>query len=501
MKIFNANQIRKADAFTITHEPVTSLKLMERAAEACAKWLLNRFPGSVTFQIFCGTGNNGGDGLALARLLHHEGFRTHVFINKNVTQFSEDGLVNLQRVRENPGIGCHYFDELDGFQFDGNSVIIDALFGTGLNRPLEEECALLVAQLNSLQFPKISIDIPSGLLADETFLTDSEVFKADVTLSFQYWKRAFLHPETGKFTGDVHLLDIGLQKDFSENEPTENFVISEDMILKIYRPRNDFSHKGSYGSTKIISGSFGKMGAAVLAVKAALRCGSGLTTVQAPDCGYDVLQLACPEAIFVSGGSKYITAIDFAPEESKESIGIGPGLGTNDETAVALLTFLKNFERPLVADADALNILAKNAENLSLLPENSIITPHPKEFERLFGSVANSFDRLSLAREKARQYAIFIILKDHHTQIITPEGKVYYNVTGNSGMAKGGSGDALLGIITALLAQGYSSQEASIFGVWLHGKAGDLAARKFSKESMLATDLIEALGPVFMSLN
>lgn len=311
-------------------------------------------------------------------------------------------------------------------------------------------------------------------------------------------ERSFLHPETGKFTGKITVLDIGLNKEFIRETSTDFFVIDDEVIESIFQPRNDFTHKGTYGKAIIVAGSYGKIGAAVLATKSALKTGSGLTFVLSPNYGYEILQTSCPEAMFISGGEKYIEEIDI---QENSVYGIGPGLETNSLTEKALLKFLKQTQNPLLLDADALNIISKNKENVPFIPKNSVITPHPKEFERLFGSTQNSFEKLELARTKAKELQIFIVLKDHHTQIINPKGQVYYNITGNSGLAKGGSGDVLTGIVTSLLAQNYSAQEACILGVWLHGKAADFAAEKFSKESMLPSDVIDELGNVFLYIN
>ncbi len=411
---------------------------------------------------------------------------------------SPDAEINFKRTKDISGIEFLDFREVKKFQFEKESVIIDALFGTGLNEAIEGKSAELIKELNELKFPKISIDIPSGLFADEISDKNSVVFKADETLSFQFWKKAFLHAETGQFCGKINILDIGLSSEFIENEISDSFVIDEGLVRGIYRPRQEFSHKGNFGKTVIAAGSSGKMGAAVLATQAALKSGSGLTFTLAPQCGYEILQTACPEAMFLEGGQDFISSFDV---DEDHTIGIGPGLGTALETQNAFLTFLKTCTKPLVLDADAINILAKNPEKLKLIPKNSVITPHPKEFARLFGKTENSFERLKLAKEKATELEIYIILKDHHTQIITPEGNVFYNLTGNSGMAKGGSGDVLLGIVTSLLAQNYSVQDAALFGVWLHGKAGDFAAEKHSKEAMLASDLIREIGNVFKYLN
>jgi len=498
MKIFSAAQIKKADAFTIANEPISSLNLMERAAKSCVNFLSDQFRKGETFYLFCGTGNNGSDGFAMARLLYLKGFDVVIFSDLKNKNFSEDNKINQKKAKEISGIGFFDFEEVGNFKFKENGVLLDCLFGTGLNRKLEGKFEELIQFLNEINLLKISIDIPSGLFADEIITDESVVFKGDETLTFQFWKRTFLHPETGKFSGKIQVVDIGLSPDFVEKEPADYFTIDDEMIAEIYQPRSDFSNKGTYGKSLIVAGSFGKVGAAVLATKAALHSGSGITVTLAPNCGYEILQTSCPEAMFLKSGEDFCEEI--TAEEDFVS-GIGPGLGTNPKTEKALLKFLKEYKKPLIIDADALNILSKNPEQLINIPKNSMITPHPKEFERLFGKTANSFERLELARKKASELEIIIVLKDHHTQIITPEKKVYYNITGNSGMAKGGSGDVLLGIITSLLAQNYSPKNAAIFGVWLHGKAGDFAAEKYSKEAMLPTNLIDELGNVFKTLD
>ncbi len=498
MKIFNSSQIRKADAYTIAHEPVTPLKLMERAAEACAKWLADHIPQDSTFYIFCGSGNNGGDGLALARVLCHNGFQTNVFADDNAENASESQLVNYQRLAEHPEIMVYNFDDAFGFDFEPDSVLIDALFGTGLNREIDGKCAELIEFLNNVPRRRISVDIPSGMIADRLVSEESTVLMAHDTLSFQFWKRSFLHPETGIFCGNVHILDIGLHKEFISSESSACFVTDEELIFRIYRQRSPFTHKGSFGKSRIIAGSYGKMGAAVLAAQAAVHCGSGLTVIEAPQCGNEILQTSCPEAIFEPNGEQYPKTLH---GHSDESIGVGPGIGSNPGTADALHAFLKNCTQPLVLDADALNIIASNPNLLKLIPKNSILTPHPREFERLFGYTANSFERVDLAQKMARELGVIIILKDHFTQVCMPDGTVYYNTSGNAGMAKGGSGDVLLGIITSLLAQKYKPAHAALFGVWLHGKAGDFAMQKSSVEAMVPSDLILELGSVFKLLS
>lgn len=497
MKIFTAEKIRLADQFTIDNEPISSVNLMERAALTCTDWISTNCKHHTKFAIFCGNGNNGGDGFAVARMLYLKGFDVDVFINKENFKFSDDALINFKRLKDISGISVKDFIEVEKYNFE-RTIIIDALFGTGLSRNLEGVYKNLIENLNLKNNPKISIDIPSGMFADKLNEENSLIFKSDYTLTFQFWKKTFLHPETGKFTGKVIVLDIKLNEEFIDKTEVDDFMIDDDLILKNFKPREDFAHKGTYGKSIIVGGSFGKIGAAVLATKSALKSGSGLTFVLAPNCGYEILQTNCPEAMFMESGEKIINQID---EVENAVYGIGPGLGTDVETEKGLLKFLENNDSPLVLDADALNIISKNVNHLKLIPKKTIITPHPKEFERLFGKTENSFDKLDLAKLKAKELEIYIVLKDHHTQIINPEGKVFYNITGNSGLAKGGSGDVLTGIITSLLAQKYSSEEAAILGVWLHGKAADFAAEKYSKETMQPTDVIDELGNVFLYLN
>ena len=497
MKLFSAQQIREADAFTINNEGISSTNLMERAAVACTDWILQNIPKKEHFFIFCGNGNNGGDGFAIARMLYQKGKTVDVFIHSFHGTFSSDAQINLQRLKEIPGISIHEFGAIDQFDFGSETVIIDALLGTGLNKPLSGKIQEVVEFLNQQKSIKISIDIPTGLYCDDMVQHNATVFKADQTLTFQFWKRAFLHPETGIFCGKVHVLNIQISEAYIQKTSTDFFTIDDSLIAEIYTPRNEFSHKGNFGKTIICAGSFGKMGAAVLATKAALKSGSGLTFVHAPTCEYEVLQSTCPEAMYQYAGEDFIFIFE---KEENAVFGIGPGLGTDPVTQNALIDFFKDWSDPVVLDADAHNIFAKNPQHLDLIPENSIISPHPKEFARLFGETSNSFERLQLGQCKAKELKIFIVLKDHHTQIITPTGKVFYNTTGNSGMAKGGSGDVLTGILTSLLAQKYSPENAAIFGVWLHGKAGDFAAELYSEESMLPSDLINCIGKVFLSL-
>lgn len=493
MKILTANQIKNCDTATI-EKGIKSISLMEKAATKCAIWIVDNFKSNQSFSIFCGNGNNGGDGFAIARMLYEKGFDLEVFIDENNSKFSEDAEINLNRIKQISGITIKDYSEFDNRD---TSVIIDALFGYGLNRELSDDFKNLIENLNQIQASKISIDIPTGLFADRMINKNAAVFKADFTLTFQFYKKSFLHPETGKFCGKIIVLDIDLDEDFINEAETDYFVIDEILIKKIYKPREEFSHKGTYGKSVLVGGSYGKIGAVLMSTLSALKTGSGLTFTIAPKCGNIILQSQVPEAMFIDSGENHINEIEI---QDKAVYGIGPGLGKEIETQKALLEFLSKYKNPVVLDADALNILAEN-QKLNLIPKNSVITPHPLEFERLFGKTENSFERIELAKQKAKELQIFIILKDHHTAVITPEKKVFYNITGNSGMAKGGSGDVLTGILTSLISQKYDIEQACIFGVWLHGKAGDFAAAAYSKEAMLPTDLINKIGSVYQYLN
>lgn len=499
MKIFSAQQIRDCDAFTIRQEGISSAALMERAATSCYQWLAANYTRETPMLVVCGMGNNGGDGLALTRILLQEGFSARAVVLKHTDKFSPDATHNFTLLHQlapdevqilNPGM---FITELPE-----HILIIDALFGTGLNRPLNDWPAAFVRELNELPNEKIAIDTPSGLPADSLPQPGAAVIEARHTLSFQFWKRSFLHTEAEHFTGTVHLLDIGLSRQYRDATHSQYHTIDRETAGSIYKPRNQWGHKGTYGKAMLIGGSYGKIGAIALSTHAALRTGAGLVFTQAPSCGYEVLQASHPEAMFIPAGTKHIDHIGAGPEQA--AIGIGPGLDQHPETVKAFMAFLEQYDKPLVVDADALNILAVKEEHLHLLTAGSILSPHPREFERLFGPARDSMFQVELGRAKAMKYNICIILKGHHTAVLLPNGECWYNTTGNAGMATGGSGDVLTGILTALLAQGYTSRDAALLGVYLHGLAGNIAAAELSEEALLAGDIPRYLGQAFLSL-
>jgi len=499
MKILKADQIRSWDQYTIGHEPIASIDLMERAATKCFEWLDDNGWFVHPFAIFCGKGNNGGDGLAIARMLAERGCKASVYILEFGHKGTDDFQTNLARLHQYPSVDIHFIQEESNFHtLSQETVIIDALFGSGLTRPLEGFTANLVEHLNNSGCTVIAIDVPSGMSVDQSS-KGNKMVKSNYTLGFQCYKLAFLVAENAAFIGDVVILDIGLLSDFLTSLEADLELIDKPIIRLIYKPRNRFAHKGNFGHAMIIAGSYGKIGAAVLAAKACLRSGVGLLTCFVPKCGYEVLQTAVPEAmVMTDANSSIITKID-DDVLKYDSIGIGPGLGTASETRAAVKELISIYKKPMVMDADALNGLSME-KNLPSLPPGSVLTPHPKEFERLFGECKDDFERIEKALNNAKLINCTIVLKGHHTFIACPNGKGYFNNTGNAGMATAGSGDVLTGVITSLLAQEYSSEEASILAVYLHGLAGDIAAKESSKEALIAGDIIDSIGKAFKQL-
>ena len=500
MKILSADEIRLWDQYTIENEPIASIGLMERAAAKCIDWLLQQYPDAPSFAIFCGKGNNGGDGLAIARMLLQYHYKITIYILEFGHKGTDDFQTNLARLHLIPDADIHFVQSEGQFHLlPKNQIIIDALFGSGLNRNVDGVTAKLIEHINNSGCEIISIDVPSGLFVDHSSKGNTAI-KATHTLSFQCYKPAFFIAENGDAIGEIHLLDIGLHPGFLQTVFSRFELLDTAIIHSIYKPRKRFAHKGTFGHALIVAGNYGKIGAAILSAKACLRSGAGLLTCHIPKCGYDILQISIPEAMVVTDfNSSFNTRIE--NDLTKYSaIGIGPGIGTASETKKMLKEIFDTYKGPVILDADALNILAAQKDLLQLIPAGSILTPHPKEFERLFGSSANDFDRVELAQKKANEFNCTIVLKGHHTLIATPEGKSFFNSTGNAGMATAGSGDVLTGILTGLMAQGYSSVETAILGVYLHGLAGDIAANHLSMEAMIAGDIIDSLGAAFLQI-
>ncbi|MEO6404841.1 MAG: NAD(P)H-hydrate dehydratase [Ferruginibacter sp.] len=494
MKIFDASQLKEWDAFTMQEQEVTQVDLVYRAAKACFNWLEKEQLLSLPFHIFCGKGNNGADGLALALML----VKNKTDVDISILETGKPGsdafqfyLHELHLVTSK----IHFIQALTPFQEIGShSIIIDALFGTGLNKPLIERSKEVVEYINSLSNIRIAIDVPSGLFSDKSS-TAYAIINAKITLSFQQPKLAFLLAENENYIGELHMLDIGLSKNYDPE--TELELLDVELVKGILLPRNKFSHKGNYGHAAIAAGSYGMMGAALLAAKACLACGAGKLTCFIPAKGFDIMQTTVPEAMCVAGGEDFIEQVNAS--DLFTVLGAGPGIGIHEHHARWLKdSFLKH--PALVLDADALNIMASDKTLLEKLPPQTVLTPHPKEFEKLFGKPTNDFERIRMAIDAAKKYKIYIVLKGHYSFICTPFGKGYFNSTGNAGMAKGGMGDVLTGVITGLISSGYPLPEAAILGVYIHGLAGDLAAEKYSQQAMQATHLIECVADAWKKL-
>lgn len=501
MKIFPVEKIREADAFTIKNEPIPSIDLMERAATQLFTWIQNHVKAENRIYVFTGLGNNGGDGLALGRMLANSGYVVTIYIIRYSDKTSEDFQINYERLIGISGVTILDIKEASEIpDIKVNDVVVDAIFGSGLARPVKGFIGEVIKFINNSEAITISVDIPSGLYADTCSLTEKgEIIKADYTLSFQFPKLAFLLPENELYVGNWEVLDIGLSQEYIDSTPTKNhFIISED-IVPVLKGRTKFSHKGTYGHALLIAGSYGKMGAAILASRACLRSGVGLLHTHVPKAGIQTLQTASPETMVSI--DRYDNYFSKVPDIGiYNAIGIGPGLGMEHQSQMAMKLLIQNSPGPLVIDADALNILSENPTWFAFLPQGSILTPHPKEFQRIAGSWQNDFERLEKQRNLAQKHGIYIVLKGAHTSICFPDGQCYFNSTGNPGMATAGSGDVLTGIITGLLAQGYSSGTAATLGVYLHGLAGDIAAKEVGYEALIASDIIDNLGNAFTEL-
>ena len=499
MKILKSSQIKEVDEFTIQNEPIESIDLMERASLQITNWILNNISLEHKIKIFIGPGNNGGDGLAIARQLYSKSYHIEVFILRITDKLSPDAQINLDILKKISKISILDIHTISDFpNINKNDIILDGIFGSGLTRKLEGISKNLVNHINNSKAKIISIDIPSGLFGEDNTNNDKEaIIKASSTLSFQVPKLSFLFSENNRFVGDWEILPIGLNQGKINSLEINYYLVDKEFITSFKKKRDKFSHKGTYGHVLMISGSYGKMGAAILSTKACLRSGSGLVTSHIPKSGYQIMQTAIPEAMLSIDWSDIIIS-NIPDTEKYTAIGIGPGIGTKMNTIKALNDLLDRTDKPMVLDADALNVLSENIELLKKIPPNSILTPHAKEFERLAGSSSNDLEKHEKQISFAKENKVFVVLKGAYTSIACPDGNVYFNTTGNPGMATAGSGDVLTGIILSLLGQNFTPQNAAIYGVYLHGLAGDVAANKMGKESLIASDIIENIGNAYL---
>jgi hydroxyethylthiazole kinase-like uncharacterized protein yjeF len=490
MKIFTAQQIKLADKATIEKQGITSAELMERAAGEVFSWLKQRFPDTKTpFHVFCGQGNNGGDGLVIARMLNHAGYKVTYEIVENTGNPTEDFLLNKRWLEKT----TTPYAKMNGSSI-GGIVIIDAIFGIGFSREVQDEAKAAIEKINSKAAFVVAVDMPSGLFADKP--TDIAV-RADVVLTFQSPKLALFLAGNKDFVKQIVVLNIGLDTAHLESAESCYHFTDSSAAQRLYKPMQHHAHKGTQGHALIIGGSYGKIGAVCLSAKAALKSGCGLVTAYIPKCGYGIIQSSFPEAMVLTDHQEHIEDIDIDFEP--KAIGIGPGIGQHADTQRAIGDFLKTNKIPLVIDADALNILSLHKEWLKLLPENTILTPHPKELERLMGSWNNDFEKLEKMTAFSKAHDIILVAKDAHTMVVHND-KVYVNSTGNAGLATGGSGDVLTGIITGLLAQHYTPISAAIFGVYLHGLSADIGVKETSMQSFTASDILKYMGKAYLEI-
>ncbi|NJB70418.1 hydroxyethylthiazole kinase-like uncharacterized protein yjeF [Saonia flava] len=499
MKIFSASQIYEADKYTVEKQGISSDELMERAAVQIFNWMHLRMQGApVKIHLFCGIGNNGGDGIALARHLQEHGYNFEVFVVNYSDKRSKDFLLNLERLKDRKVWPTFLNSDSEFPEIGKDDIIVDAIFGIGLNRTPDTWVVNLMQYLNNTGTFILSVDIPSGLYVNTIPENPEGVVEADYVLSFQAPKLVFFLPQTGNYVKQWEILDIGLDAEYLTNTKTDYEFIGKNEVLPIYIPREKFSHKGTYGHSLIIGGSYGKVGAVILASKSCLYSGSGLVTAYVPKCGCLPLQTSLPEAMVLTDENEDILSgisYDMVPTV----VGIGMGMEKKEATSKAFSDFLNKYKGNLVVDADALNLLSENKKLLKKLPARSILTPHPKELERLIGPWKDDFEKLEKTKKFSEQYDCVLVIKGAHT-IVVYDGVGYVNSTGNPGMATAGSGDVLAGMITGLVAQGYEPLQASVFGVYLHGKAADIAIEKCGYQSLVATKIVEHFGEAFMSL-
>ena len=502
MKLLTGAQFKELDQYTIERESISSLDLMERAATAVAEELTQRWDRSTHFYIFAGPGNNGGDALAVARMLTEKGYQTTIYLFNINESLNEECAFNKECLPEQNNI--KFYEVHNQFTFPNidpqKDVIIDGLFGTGLNKPLHGGFASLAQSINKSNVPVVSIDIPSGLMCeDNTYNDRNTIVRASLTLTMQIPKLSFFFPENQQFLGELKVLDIQLDLSFLKNAPSNMYLLEQTTACMLLKKRNAFAHKGNMGHALVVAGKYGMAGAAVLCAKACMKSGAGKVSVHTPRKNNDIIQIAVPEAIMnLDLDEEIISSVK--ETDSYQALVVGPGIGTDEITAFAMRDFMLQQKLPLVLDADALNILGNHKEWIQDIPAHSILTPHPKELANLIGKCKDSYEQLIKARNLAISQKLYIVIKGHYSIICMPNGMVLFNSSGNAGMATAGSGDVLSGILVSLLAQGYHTEEAVLLGVYLHGLAGDYAAKDLEEECVMASDLIQYLPKAFKEI-
>ncbi len=509
MKLLTAAQIKQWDQFTIGHKPINSLQLMEHAATLCAQRITDIWQNEKQVwnrvDVFCGTGNNGGDGLVIARLLVKQKIPVRVFVVHASKQSTNEFSINLGRLKTEAKLEVINLDEVHALpELTNDSLIVDALLGIGLNKPVEGLMATVINHINQSKAKVIAIDVPSGLPADIhnlQWVNEGAVIHAWLTLTFQIPKTTFLLADTQNYVGRFELIFIGLMATYLQNIHSNLYYTQQIDIENIIKPRLKFSHKGTYGHALLIAGSFGKIGAAILSAKACMRAGCGLLTAYLPKVGYTIMQTALPEAMVNTDDElyeirKFPDAIDYA------AVGVGPGLGKHPQTQSTFINWVQQVKQPIIIDADGLNMIADylHQHNDFKFPENCVITPHPKEFDRLAGVSLSAAERLAKQLLFAQKYKVVVVLKGAHTSVALPNGEVFFNSSGNAMLATAGSGDVLTGIILSFLSQGYDAKQAAIIGVYVHGACADVIKSK-NKATLIASDITDVIPEVLYALS
>lgn len=496
MKILSSDAIKAIDTATCEKQEISSIELMERAASQVSCELISRFLPSQRFVIMAGPGNNGGDALAVARMLIEQGYRrVEVFLFNVTGKLSHDCDEERKKLITIDGVDFVEVNrEFNPPYLSKNDVVVDGLFGSGLNQPLQGGFVSVARYINESGAYVVSIDLPSGLFGEwNSDINPRDIVHADLTLAFQLPRLSFFFKENHDILGEWKLIDIDLDETKIKETQTNYYVIDRRNVAPLLRRRDPFTGKRDYGSALIFAGMTGMTGAAVLCARATLKSGAGLVTVHSAHGGLNIVQTAVPAAMFEPDRNEHVIS-DMRVHHNHQAIAAGPGIGTREQTSTALNDLLQHATCPLVLDADALNCIAQHPAMLALIPPKTIITPHIGEFDRLFGEHHSSEERLKTAIDMSRQYNIIIVLKGHYTAVVRPTGRVYFNTTGNAGMATAGAGDVLTGVITAFLAQGYNPEYAATIGVYLHGLAGDLAADEIGEFGLTAPDIADYMG-------
>ncbi len=497
MKLFTTEEIRAIDRRTIEQEGVPSLELIERVAEGVADEISSRWRSNKPTMVFAGPGNNGADALGAARLLFERGFRPEVFLfNIGGDKLSTDCAASRDRMlAEVPDIIFHEVkDRFSMPKITTNHLVIDGLFGSGLREELQGGFKSLVQYINDENATVVSIDLPSGMFGDwNPQIVNRNTIHATLTLAIQFPRISFFIPDNAELIGEWKIIDIGLSEKAIATSPANFCLVEQRDVHRRLRHRKEFASKADFGSGILYAGSYGMMGAAILAARGALRAGVGKLTVNSPKCGYQIMQSSVPEALFRHNRGE-INIIDIHPERDFSAIAVGPGIGTNELTVKAVEDFLASINQAVILDADALNCIAIKPSILNTIPVLSILTPHAGEFDRLFGPQPSAEARLRKAIEMAKYYNILIILKGRYTAIVRPDGKVYFNSSGCPAMATAGSGDVLTGVLLSMLAQGYPAELASLIAVYVHGLAGEMAAAEQGEYGVTAGDIASYIG-------